>query len=69
MRNRLPKKAHEVTTIRTLNGVGRNYFVKKYIVIARTTSRAIDLTPLSEGEEVLSAKELIEHQVILESRR
>lgn len=58
-------KAHMVTTVYCSNGAGRK-FMKKYIVITGTTSRAIDLIHLEDGEEVLQGKELTEYQVILE---
>lgn len=57
-------KAHEVTTVVCSNGVGRS-FMKKYIVITTTASRAIRLTPLQDGEEVLKAEEL-HHEVIVD---
>jgi hypothetical protein len=60
-------KAHEVTTLRSkIMGYKTKYFIEKYIVIARSTSAAVSLVPLKDGEEVLEAKELQNHQVIME---
>lgn len=61
-------KAHEVTTVYTLNGVG-NKFMGKYIVVAGSTSEALSLVPLKEGEEVLKAEELKDHKVIVKGRK
>lgn len=61
------RKAHEVTTLHSkIMGYRTKYFIEKYIVISKTTSRAVSLVPLKEGEEVLEAKELQSHKVIVE---
>jgi hypothetical protein len=63
-------KAHEVTTLRSkIMGHKTKYFIEKYIVIARSTSAAVSLVPLKDGEEVLEAKELQNHQVIMEGEK
>jgi hypothetical protein len=60
-------KAHEVTTVFPMSrGDYRRLSVGKYIVVAKTTSRAISLIHLRDGEEVLEAHELEKHQVIVE---
>jgi hypothetical protein len=63
-------KAHEVTTLRSkIMGYKTKYFIEKYIVIAKSTSVAVSLVPLKDGEEVLEAKELQNHQVIMEGEK
>jgi hypothetical protein len=64
-KSKLPPKAHEITTIYSLNGVGKQ-FMGKYIVIAQNTSKAISLIPFKEGEEVLQAREMQGYQVLME---
>jgi hypothetical protein len=60
-------KAHEVTTVFPIStGDYRRLSVGKYIVVAPSTSKAISLIHLREGEEVLEAHELEKHQVIVE---
>lgn len=57
-------KAHEVTTVYRLNGVDK-MFVGRYIVIAKTTSKANTLVPLRETEEIVHTEEL-NHIIIIE---
>jgi hypothetical protein len=60
-------KAHEVTTVYPVNsGDYRKLVVGKYIVLARTTSKAVSLIPLRREEEVVEAHEMVKHQVIVE---
>lgn len=68
MRKKSPLKAHEIITVYPL-GNNDNLFMKKHIVIARTTSRAIDILPLEDGEKILQAKELLEYHVIVEGKK
>lgn len=59
-------KAHEVTILYSkITGYRTKYFIEKYIVIAKTTSEAVTLITLKEGEEILEAKELQNYKVIL----
>lgn len=57
-------KAHEVTTVYTLNGISK-MFIGRYIVIAKTSSKANSLVPLREKEEIVHTEEL-NHIVIIE---
>jgi hypothetical protein len=60
-------KAHEVTTVRPLNKNDHSILtVGRYIVIAETTSKAISLIHLRDGEEVLEAHEMVKYKVIVE---
>lgn len=60
-------KAHEVTTVFCNCGVGSKT-MGKYMVIAGSTSEALSLVPLKEGEEILNARELA-HEVIVKGRK
>jgi hypothetical protein len=57
-------KAHEVTTVFKLNGIDK-LMVGKYIVIAKTTSKAGRLIPLRPTEQIVHAEEM-NHIVIVE---
>jgi hypothetical protein len=60
-------KAHEVTTVRPVNKNDHSILtVGRYIVIAETTSKAISLIHLRDGEEVLEAHEMVKYKVIVE---
>jgi hypothetical protein len=60
-------KAHEVTTVRPVNKNDHSILtVGRYIVIAETTSKAISLIHLRDGEEVLEAHEMVKYKVIME---
>lgn len=60
-------KAHEVTTVTPIKkGDYSNLAVRRYIIIAPTTSKAISLVPLEVGEDIVEAHEMVKHQVIVE---
>jgi hypothetical protein len=54
----------EVLTAHVMNGVA-NRFAKRYIVVASTPSVAVKNVPLEIGEEVLEAKEMVNHTLII----
>ena len=61
------RKAHEITTVRPISKKDHSVLsVSRYIVIAPTTSRAVSLIQLKEGEEILEAHEMQKYEVILE---
>lgn len=62
------RKAHEVVALHSvsINEMKTKFFVKKYIVITGTTSRAVSLVPVEDGTEILEAKELQNYEVIVE---
>lgn len=57
-------KAHEVTTVFRLKGIDK-MFVGRYMVIAKTTSKASSIIRLREGEEIVHIEEL-NHIVVME---
>ena len=59
----LRKKAYEVFTLTIYRDVGR-YFLKRYLVISTSTTKAVSMIKLMQGEEILEAKELT-HEVVL----
>lgn len=67
MRKKIEAKAHEVTTVLSFNGVARK-IMEKYIVIAPTTSKAISMITLRDGEEILRAEEL-NHKLVMGGRK
>lgn len=62
-----PPKAHEVITVYPLGG--NSEVMKKYLVIAPSTSKALSLLSLGAGERVLQAREMQEHHVIVGGRK
>jgi hypothetical protein len=60
-------KAHEVTTVCPVSKSDYSVLsVKRYIVIAKSTSKAVSLVPIKAGEEILEAHEMQKYTVILE---
>lgn len=64
MNNKPRPVAHFVTTI--VSDGGDRRFLKHYIVVATTTSRAISLIPKREGEVVMEAREARDYQLIVD---
>ncbi len=57
----------EVITTFVHQGVA-NRFMKKYIVIARSTSSAVEALKLEGNEEILQAKEMTDHKLVIIGR-
>lgn len=57
------KKAYEVTTLTTYADLKRK-FLKKYIAVNTSTTKAISMIKLIDGEEIVEAVELT-HELVL----
>lgn len=73
MLKRLPKRPTpplvpvEVITTFVHQGVS-NRFMKRYIVVARSTSSAVDGLKLDNNEEILQAREMTDHKLVIIGR-